>query len=79
VMAACRRWLVANRDAVLETTMRETGKNYEDAFANEMIATADTMRFWERNAHKCLADEKVRGAARSSSAGASSSATGRAA
>jgi acyl-CoA reductase-like NAD-dependent aldehyde dehydrogenase len=62
VMAACRRWLVANRDAVLETTMAETGKTYEDAFANEVIAMADTMRFWERNADNYLSDEKVRGA-----------------
>jgi acyl-CoA reductase-like NAD-dependent aldehyde dehydrogenase len=60
VMAACRRWLVANRDAVLQTTMSETGKNYEDAFANEVVATADTMRFWEHHAHKYLDDEKVR-------------------
>jgi acyl-CoA reductase-like NAD-dependent aldehyde dehydrogenase len=35
VLAAMRRWIVANRTAIVESTMRETGKTYEDALFNE--------------------------------------------
>ncbi|NUS43237.1 MAG: aldehyde dehydrogenase family protein [Mycobacteriaceae bacterium] len=56
-----RRWLVRNRCAVVESTMAETGKTYDDALASEVFVTADLIRFWERNAERYLRDERVRG------------------
>ena len=54
-----RRWLVANRDAILESTMRETGKTYEDALVGEVFVLADSLRFWERKAARYLRDTRV--------------------
>ena len=39
-----RRWLVANRDRVVESTMAETGKTFEDALINEVFVVADAFR-----------------------------------
>jgi acyl-CoA reductase-like NAD-dependent aldehyde dehydrogenase len=60
VLAAMRRWIVANRTAIVESTMRETGKTYEDALFNEVFVLADSIRFWERKAARHLRDERVR-------------------
>ena len=59
VLGAMRRWLVANRHAVVESTMRETGKTYEDALISEVFALADALRFWGRRAGRFLRDERV--------------------
>ena len=61
VLTAMRRWIVANRTAIVESTMRETGKTYEDALFNEVFVLADSIRFWERKAARHLRDERVRG------------------
>jgi acyl-CoA reductase-like NAD-dependent aldehyde dehydrogenase len=58
-----RRRIVANRAAIVELTMRETGKTYEDALLNEVFVLADAIRFWERKAARHLRDERVRGCA----------------
>ncbi len=50
VLAAMRRWIVANRAAIVESTIRETGKTYEDALFTEVFVLADAIRFWERKA-----------------------------
>ena len=63
VLRAMRRWIVANRAAIVELTMRETGKTYEDALLNEVFVLADAIRFWERKAARHLRDERVRGRA----------------
>lgn len=52
VVASMRRWIVDNRRAIIDSTMRETGKTYEDAVANEVLVVADGLRFWERNAER---------------------------
>jgi delta 1-pyrroline-5-carboxylate dehydrogenase len=76
------RWIVANRTAIVESTMRETGKSYEDALFNEVFVLADSIRFWERKAARHLRDERVRGrgplvwAASSLSAGARTASSG---
>ena len=54
-----RRWLVRNRDRLVESTMRETGKTYEDALLNEVFVAADVLRFWEKQAERFLKDERV--------------------
>ena len=61
VLAAMRRWIVANRAAIVESTIRETGKTYEDALFTEVFVLADAIRFWERKAARYLRDERVRG------------------
>ncbi len=58
-LAAMRRWIVANRDAIVESTMRETGKTYEDALVAEVFVVADGLRFLERKAARYLRDERV--------------------
>ncbi|HEX6584694.1 MAG TPA: aldehyde dehydrogenase family protein [Thermoleophilaceae bacterium] len=60
VVAAMRRWLVENRARVVESTMRETGKTYEDALLNEVFVPADSLRFWEKKAEGYLKDDRVR-------------------
>ena len=59
VLGAMRRWVVANRNAIVESTMRETGKTYEDALMSEVFVLADALRFWERKAGRYLRDERV--------------------
>ncbi len=59
VLGAMRRWVVANRHAIVESTMRETGKTYEDALLTEVFVLADGLRFWERKAGRYLRDERV--------------------
>jgi acyl-CoA reductase-like NAD-dependent aldehyde dehydrogenase len=61
VLGEMRRWIVANRAAIVESTMRETGKTYEDALFAEVFVLADALRFWERKAARYLRDERVRG------------------
>src|SRR5512134_1646818 len=61
VLGAMRRWIVANRAAIVESTMRETGKTYEDALFAEVFLLADAIRFWERKAARHLRDERIRG------------------
>jgi acyl-CoA reductase-like NAD-dependent aldehyde dehydrogenase len=58
-LAEVRRWFVANRDLIVESTMRETGKTYEDALINEVFVVADSLRFWERKAGRYLRDTRV--------------------
>jgi acyl-CoA reductase-like NAD-dependent aldehyde dehydrogenase len=59
IVGAMRRWIVENRRRAVESTMRETGKTYEDAMVNEVFTTADTLRFWEKKAEGYLKDERV--------------------
>ena len=59
IVAAMRRWLVRNRDRVVESTMRETGKTYEDAVLNEVFVVASALRFWEKKSEGYLKDERV--------------------
>ena len=59
IVGAMRRWLVRNRDRLVESTMRETGKTYEDALLNEVFVAADSFRFWEKKSERYLKDERV--------------------
>ncbi len=61
VLGAMRRWIVANRTAIVASTMRESGKTYEDALFNEVFVLADAIRFWERKAARHLRDARIRG------------------
>jgi acyl-CoA reductase-like NAD-dependent aldehyde dehydrogenase len=61
VMREMRRWLVQNRDRVVQTIVDETGKAREDAQTTELFIILDALKFWAKKAPKFLADEKVRG------------------
>ncbi|MEA2426494.1 MAG: hypothetical protein QOF37_122, partial [Thermoleophilaceae bacterium] len=55
-----RRWLIANRDRVIQTIVDETGKAREDAQISEVLLTCEGIKFWTKKAKKYLADEKIR-------------------
>src|SRR4051812_11639335 len=62
VMSEFRRWLVRNRDRVIQTIVDETGKAREDAQVSEVMMVAEGIKFWSKKAPKYLGDEKIRSA-----------------
>ena len=62
VLLRAQKWLIDNRERVIETVMSETGKTYEDAQLAEFSYGASALGFWAKNAEKYLGDEKVKSA-----------------
>src|SRR3954454_4243796 len=60
VMNELRRWLIRNRDRVIQTIVDETGKAREDAQLSEVFLVAEGIKFWSKKGGRYLADEKVR-------------------
>ncbi|MGI8673684.1 MAG: aldehyde dehydrogenase family protein [Thermoleophilaceae bacterium] len=60
IMRDFRRWLVQNRDRLLETIVAESGKTREDAQLAELVYVADSLGFWAKHAEKFLRDRKMR-------------------
>jgi acyl-CoA reductase-like NAD-dependent aldehyde dehydrogenase len=60
VMYELRRWVLRNRERVLDLLIKENGKTREDAVLAEMFYFCDALGFWAQNARKYLADEKIR-------------------
>jgi acyl-CoA reductase-like NAD-dependent aldehyde dehydrogenase len=60
LMRRFRRWLVRNRERVLDTITAESGKTREDAQLAELVYAADALGFWAKHAEKFLADRKMR-------------------
>jgi acyl-CoA reductase-like NAD-dependent aldehyde dehydrogenase len=60
VMRNTRRWLIENRERMINTIVAETGKTPEDAQLTEVFFIADSLGFWAKNAEKYLADERIR-------------------
>ena len=60
VMYELRRWLVQNRDRMIDTIIKENGKTREDALLAELWYVCDSLGFWAKNAKKYLRDERVR-------------------
>ncbi len=60
VMYGARRWLIENRERMIETIVEETGKTREDAQISEIFFVADALGFWAKRAEKYLKDERVR-------------------
>ena len=60
VLLRAQKWVVDNRDRVIETIVAETGKTYEDALIAEINYATSAFGFWAKNAEKFLADERVR-------------------
>src|SRR5690349_8418088 len=48
IMDEARRWLVRNRDRVIQTIVDETGKPPEDALVAELFITSDEIKFWNK-------------------------------
>jgi acyl-CoA reductase-like NAD-dependent aldehyde dehydrogenase len=63
VLLRAQKWLVDNRERVIETIVSETGKTYEDALLAEINYAASAFGFWAKQAPEYMADEKVRTAA----------------
>jgi acyl-CoA reductase-like NAD-dependent aldehyde dehydrogenase len=62
ILRRAQKWLVDNRERVIETIVSETGKTYEDALVAEVMYGANAFGFWAKNAPKYLADERIRSA-----------------
>jgi acyl-CoA reductase-like NAD-dependent aldehyde dehydrogenase len=60
ILRRAQRWLMDNRDRVIDTIVAETGKTYEDALLAEVNYAAGAFGFWAKNAPRYLADERVR-------------------
>ena len=60
VLLRAQKWIVDNRDRVIQTIVDETGKTYEDALIAEFNYAAASFGFWAKNAPKFLADEKIK-------------------
>jgi acyl-CoA reductase-like NAD-dependent aldehyde dehydrogenase len=60
ILLRAQRWLVDNRDRVVETIVSETGKTYDDALIAEVNYTASAFGFWAKNAPKFMADERIK-------------------
>ena len=60
VLMRAQKWLIDNKQRVIDTIMSETGKTYEDAMLAEISYGAGAFGFWAKNAEKYLADERVR-------------------
>jgi acyl-CoA reductase-like NAD-dependent aldehyde dehydrogenase len=60
VMKNARRWLIQNRERMIQTLMDECGKPREDAQLAEISYMADAFGFWAKTGPKYLADEKIR-------------------
>jgi acyl-CoA reductase-like NAD-dependent aldehyde dehydrogenase len=59
LMRDVRKWLIQNRQRVMQTLSDENGKPWEDAQI-EVFYTADALGFWAKRAERYLADERAR-------------------
>ena len=60
VLRRAQRWLVGQRQRVVDTLVAETGKAHEDALLVEIGYAAGALGFWAKQAPRYLADERIR-------------------
>src|SRR5919199_3272104 len=60
VLRRMQKWVVDNRERVVQSIVDETGKTYEDAAVVELAYGAGALGFWAKHAAGYLADEKIR-------------------
>ncbi len=60
VLRRAQKWLVDNRQRVVDTLVSETGKAHEDALLVEIGYAAGALGFWAKRAPVYLADERIR-------------------
>jgi acyl-CoA reductase-like NAD-dependent aldehyde dehydrogenase len=63
VMRRAQKWLMDNKERVIQTIVSETGKTWEDAQFAELSYGAAAFGFWAKHAEGYLADERVRSSA----------------
>lgn len=54
-----RKTIFENRERIVETVIRETGKPRQDAFAMEVYSACDHITYWCKNAKKTLVEETL--------------------
>ena len=60
VLYDLRRWVVDNRERIVNTIVEENGKPPDEAMLTELFYLCDSLGFWAKNAPKYLGDERVR-------------------
>ena len=60
IMLRAQKWVLDNRERVIQTIVSETGKTYEDAQLAEISYAAAGFGFWAKHAGEYLADEKIK-------------------
>jgi acyl-CoA reductase-like NAD-dependent aldehyde dehydrogenase len=60
VLLSLRRWIVQNRERIIQTIVDETGKAREDALVAEVMLVAEGLKFWSKKGRRYLADERIR-------------------
>lgn len=55
-----KRHILAEKEAIIERIMSETGKSRTDALLTEIFTVLDTIDYYEKTAKKFLADQKVK-------------------
>jgi acyl-CoA reductase-like NAD-dependent aldehyde dehydrogenase len=60
VMRRAQKWILDNRERVIQTIVAETGKTYEDAQIAEVNYAAAGFGFWAKHAAEYLADERIK-------------------
>jgi acyl-CoA reductase-like NAD-dependent aldehyde dehydrogenase len=59
VLRRAQKWMVDNRQRVVEVVCSESGKTVEDALGTDFGYTVGALGFWAKQASKYLADEHV--------------------
>jgi acyl-CoA reductase-like NAD-dependent aldehyde dehydrogenase len=60
IFLRAQKWMLNNAERVITTVISETGKTYEDAQLTDLGYAVAALGFWAKEAHKYLADERVR-------------------
>lgn len=58
--AKLKTHILANKEAIIDRIMSETGKSRTDALLTEIFTVLDTIDYYEKTATKFLADQKVK-------------------
>ena len=59
-MYRLRRWVVVNRERLVDPVVAENGKTREDALLAELYYLCDSLGFWAKRGARYLADERIR-------------------
>jgi len=61
VFKRAQKWLLDNADRIVETSVEETGKTYNDVLGVEISYMAIAFEHWAKHAEGYLAEERVKG------------------
>ena len=60
ILLRAQKWVIENRERIIDTIVSETGKTYEDAQLAEISYGAAAFGFWAKHAPEYLGDQKVK-------------------